>query len=94
MIRIGDFLGSPRAQVRQTPPPPPRPETLVRHEELFNETIDQEHVVFEPIPRVAQRPPVVLINRNQDPDHVVKQVRQDAMVGEQNLEAIVERIMV
>ncbi|XP_050920016.1 uncharacterized protein LOC127137611 [Lathyrus oleraceus] len=94
MTRIGDFLGAPRAQVRQTPPPPPRPETPVRHEELFDEMIDQEHQVVEPIPRVAQRPPVVLVNRNQDLDHVVRQVRQDAMVGEQNLEPIVGRIIV
>lgn len=94
MTRIRDFLGTSRAQVRQTPPPPPRSETPVRHEELFDETIDQEHQVVEPIPRVAQQPPIVLVNRNQDPDHVVRQVRQDAMVGEQNLEAIVERIMV
>lgn len=30
MTRIGDFFGAPRAQVRQNPTPPPRPETLDR----------------------------------------------------------------
>lgn len=45
MTRIGDFLGALRAQVRQTPPPVPRPETPVRHEEMEDETIDQEHQV-------------------------------------------------
>lgn len=94
ITRIGDFLGAPRVQVRQTPPPPPRPKTPVRHEELFDEMIDQEHQVVELIPRVAQRPPFMLVNRNQDPDYVVRHVRQDAMAGELNLEAIVEQIMV
>ena len=82
--------GTPRTPVRQTPPRPPRPETPVRQEEAFDEIIDQQPQVAEPIPRVAQRPPVVLVHRNQDPDHVVRHVRHDAMAGEQNLEAIVE----
>lgn len=94
MPRIWDFLGAPIAQVRQTPPPRPRLETPVQHEELFDETIDQEHQVVEPIPRVSQRPLVVLVNRNQDPDHVVRQVRKYAMAREQNLEPIIDRIMV
>lgn len=50
--------------------------------------------MVELIPRLAQRPPVVLVNRSQDPYHVVRQVQKDAMVGEQNLEAIIERIIV
>lgn len=33
-------------------------------------------------------PPVVLVNRNQDPDQVVPQVRHDSTIGKQNLEAI------
>lgn len=44
--------------------------------------IYQEHQVVELIPRVAQRPPVELVNRNQDPDHMVRKVRQEAMNGE------------
>ncbi|XP_050889372.1 uncharacterized protein LOC127094601 [Lathyrus oleraceus] len=36
---------------------------------------------------------MVLVNRNQDPDHVVRQIRQEDAAGEQNLEAIVERII-
>lgn len=50
---------------------------------------NQAHQVVEPVPKVAQRYPVVLVNRNQDHDHVVREVRQEAVVGEQNLEAIV-----
>lgn len=56
--------------------------------------IEPEYQEVKPIPRVARRPPVVLVNRNQDPDHVVRQVRQKAMVGERILYAIVERIIV
>ncbi|XP_050919326.1 uncharacterized protein LOC127136855 [Lathyrus oleraceus] len=56
--------------------------------------IDKEDQGVKPIPRVAQQPSVVLVNRNQDPDQMVRQVRQNAMAGEQNLDAIVERIMV
>lgn len=37
---------------------------------------------------------MVMVDRNQDPNQVVKQVRQEAAVGEQNLEAIVEQIIV
>lgn len=82
MTRIGDFLWAPRAQVCQTHPPPPRPETPVRHEEMADETIEQEYEEVEPISRVAQRPPVILVNRNQDLDHVVRQIRKEVMVGE------------
>ncbi|XP_050896339.1 uncharacterized protein LOC127103095 [Lathyrus oleraceus] len=94
MIRIGDFFGAPRAQVRHNPTPHPRPKTPFRQEEMTKDALEQEYQEFEHIPRVARRPPVVLVNRNQDPEQVVRQVRHDATVGEQNLEAIVERIIV
>ncbi|XP_050889681.1 uncharacterized protein LOC127094969 [Lathyrus oleraceus] len=94
MTRIGDSLGAPRAQVRQNPSPPPRSETPVRQEEMADETVEQEDQEVEQIPRVARRPPVVLVNRNQDPDHMVRQIRQETTTGEQNLEVIVERIIV
>ncbi|XP_050919575.1 uncharacterized protein LOC127137133 [Lathyrus oleraceus] len=58
MTRIKDFLGAPRAQVCQNPAPPPRPETLVRQEEMTDDTAEQEHREFEHIQRMAQRPPV------------------------------------
>ena len=94
MTRIGDFLGAPRAQVRQNLTPLPRIETPVWQQEMTDDTVEQEYQEFEHIPRVEWSPPVVLVNRNQDPDQVVRQVRHDAAMGEQNLEAIVERIIV
>lgn len=64
MTQIGDFLGAHRAQVRQNPPPPPRPETPARQEEMADETFKQEYQEVEQIPMVARRPPIVLVNRN------------------------------
>lgn len=40
ITRIGDFLGGPRAQVRQNPTPPPRPETMARQKEMTDDTVD------------------------------------------------------
>lgn len=42
---------------------------------MTDDTFEQEYQEFEQIPRVARRPPVVLVNRNQDPDHVVRQIQ-------------------
>ncbi|XP_050878858.1 uncharacterized protein LOC127082675 [Lathyrus oleraceus] len=61
---------------------------------MTDDTVEQEYQEFEQIPRVAQRPPVVMVNRNQDPDHVVRHIRHKSAVGKQNLEAIVEQIIV
>lgn len=61
---------------------------------MTNDTVEQEYQEFEQIPRVARRPPVVLVNINQDSDHVVRQIRQEAAAVEQNLEAIFEQIIV
>ncbi|XP_050919037.1 uncharacterized protein LOC127136533 [Lathyrus oleraceus] len=94
MTRIRDFLGGPRAPARRNPTPLPRPEISVRQEEMTDDTVEQEFQEFEQILRVARRSPMVIVNRNQDPDQVVRQIRHEAAVGEQNLEAIVERIIV
>lgn len=72
MTRIGYFLGSLKVQVCQTPPPPPQSKIPIRHEEMVDKMIEQEYQEVKPIPRVARMPPVVLVNRNQDPDHVVR----------------------
>ena len=61
---------------------------------MADKMVEQEYREVEKIPRVAWRPLVVLVNRNQDPDHVVGKIWQEATTGEQNLEAIVEQIIV
>ncbi|XP_050918815.1 uncharacterized protein LOC127136276 [Lathyrus oleraceus] len=94
MTRIGYFLGALKAWVRRNPTPPPQPETPVQQEEMTDDTVEQEYQEFEQVSRVARRPLVVLVNRNQDPDQVVSQVRHYAAMGEQNQEAIVKRIIV
>ena len=45
-----------------------------------------------PIPRERQ-PRVVMVNRNQDADEVIHQIRHDDMVEDNNLAAMVKRIM-
>ncbi|XP_050909728.1 uncharacterized protein LOC127123561 [Lathyrus oleraceus] len=67
---------------------------MVQQEEMTEDTVEQEYQEFGHIPRVVRSPPVVLVNRNQDPDQVIRQVRHDAAVREQNLEVILERIIV
>lgn len=88
------LFGSSKALGLQNPMPPPQPETLARQEEMTDDTVEQEYQEFEQIPRVARRPPVVMVNRNQDLDHVVRQIRHEAAIREQNLEVIVKRIIV
>lgn len=90
MTRIGDFLGAPRAQFRHNFPP----ENPVPQREVYDEINVQQAPVVEEQPRLAQRPHVVMVRRDQDPDNVIRQVRQQANAGEDNLENIFERIMV
>lgn len=90
MTRIGDFLGDPRAQFRHNFPP----ENPVPQREVYDEINVQQAPVVEEQPRLAQRPHIVMVRRDQDPDNVVRQVRQQENAGEDNLENIVERIMV
>lgn len=48
--------------------------------------------VEQPVPRERQ-PRVVMMNRNQDDDEVIRQVRRDDMATNNNLATMVERIM-
>lgn len=61
---------------------------------MYDEINVQQAPVVEEQPRLAQRPHVVMVRRDQDPDNVIRQVRQQANAGKDNLENIVERIMV
>lgn len=61
---------------------------------MTDDMVEQEYQGLEQIPRVSRRPPVGLVNRDQDPDHAVMQIRHEASAGEQNLEAIIEWIIV
>lgn len=51
-------------------------------------------IVKQGRPIEAEQPPVLVVNRDQDADQVVRQVRQENLLGENNLAAIVGRIMV
>lgn len=50
-------------------------------------------VVKQERPRKVNRRPILVVNQNQDVDQVVQGVRQENMLGENNLAAMVERIM-
>ena len=69
----------------------------MRCEEVFDETIGHEQEIpqsVEDILRFIKPPPVVVVDRNQDADRVVRRVRHEAAAGKQCLEAMVELIMV
>ena len=65
---------------------------------VVNQRVAVEQPVVEP-PRVvpqlprAQEPRVVMVNRNQNADEVVQHIRRDNIVADNNLAAMVERIM-
>lgn len=50
-------------------------------------------VVKQRRPREVERPPIFLVNRDQDTDQVVHQVREENLLGEDNIASIIERIM-
>lgn len=50
-------------------------------------------IVEQWLPREVERRLIRMVNRNQDVDQVVHQVRQGNMLGEDNLTTIVKRIM-
>lgn len=50
-------------------------------------------VVEQEIPREVERPPVMMVNRNQDAYQVVSQVQRGNLLGENNLATIFKRIM-
>lgn len=53
----------------------------------------EPHRVEPQIPREREALRVVMVNRNQNTNEVIHRVRQDGVVGENNLAAMVERIM-
>lgn len=60
----------------------------VNHGQLF-----VPQVVEQEMHREVKRQLIIMVNRNQDDDQVVHQVRQVNMLGENNLATIVEQIM-
>ena len=54
---------------------------------------EEPHRFQQAIPSEEPQRRMVMVNRNQDADEILQGCRQDDMVGNNNLEAIVERIM-
>ena len=106
MTRITDFFGVPqpprppqREWIREN-------QGVILDEDVTinqiprvaNQGVVGEQPIVEPprvnpqVPRVAE-PRVVMVNRNQNADEVVQQIRHDNIAADNNLAAMVERIM-
>lgn len=59
-----------------------------------DETVHQGQVVNnQPLRNLMVEPPIIVVNRNQEVDQVVEQIRHEDFVVENNLATIFERIM-
>jgi hypothetical protein len=93
MSRIADFFG--------TPPPPPRLNQPVRQTIMSAAPAAQINQRQTPVvhdepqyhEEVEQNPPVVLVNRNQNADEVIRNVQNDNFAGQNNLANLVETIL-
>lgn len=95
---MSEFLGIPQHQR-----PLPRDWVRENQEPTFEEDLtinqiqqNQGGVVVPPRiePHVPMEPRVLMVNRNQNVDDIIWQVRHDDVAANNNLAAIVERIMV
>lgn len=95
---MSEFLGIPQHQC-------PLPRDWVREnqeprleEDLTINQIPQNQggIVVPPRiePHIPREPRVLMVNRNQNADDIIRQVRYDNVTADNNLAAIVERIMV
>ncbi|KAI5388208.1 hypothetical protein KIW84_074051 [Lathyrus oleraceus] len=98
VARMSEFLGIPQHQH-----PLPRDWVRENQEPTFEEDLtinqipqNQGGIVVPPRiePHVPREPRVLMVNRNQNDDDVIRQVRHDDVAANNNLTNIVERIMV
>ena len=71
-------------QILQNRPPP----------EMVNQGVGVEPPRVEPQISREREPRIVMVNRNQNVDNVIRQIRHDEMATDNNLAVMVERIMV
>ncbi|XP_050897674.1 uncharacterized protein LOC127104533 [Lathyrus oleraceus] len=98
VARMSEFLGIPQHQR-----PLPRDWVRENQEPTLEEDLtinqvlqNQGGIVVPPRiePHVHREPRVLMVNRNQNVDDIIWQVRHDDVAADNNLAAIVERIMV
>src|ERR1044072_4908780 len=100
MGRIADFLGAPLPHNRAVPLV--QPNTRGSNQGVpINNLVQQPQMVQQPVQQVAQflvegnaglnNPPVVVVQRNEDPDQVVRRVQQQNFGGQNNIAQIVEK---
>lgn len=98
MNQISNFFGTPQAQVRPIIQPqvarPIRNDRKVLEENTVNQGHQfVPHIVEQERPREVVRFLVLMVNLDQDADQVVQKVRQENLVEENNLAAMLERII-
>lgn len=95
LTRLCNFLGAPQVPVRQAPLAVRMAAPVQQNMGAADdETVHQGQVVNnQPLRNPMVEPPRVLVNRNQEADQIVEQIRHEDLVVENNLATIVERIM-
>ncbi|KAK2444904.1 hypothetical protein QL285_015894 [Trifolium repens] len=100
MSRIADFFGAPPIQqqpIRQIPVQAPVQEIQMPNNPVnpINQGQQQTVAQVEPIVQnvVEQDPGIVLVNRNQNADEVVRNIQQNHIEGQNNLAQMVETIL-
>lgn len=95
LTRLCNFLGAPQVLVLQAPLAVRMAAPVQQNMGAADdETVHQGQVVNNQPPRNPMvEPPRIVVNRNQEADQVVEQIRHEDLVVENNLATIVERIM-
>ncbi|GAU34949.1 hypothetical protein TSUD_312800 [Trifolium subterraneum] len=100
MSRMADFFGAP--PIQQQPIRPIQVQALVQETQMPNnpgvpENLGQQRPVAQvepPVQNIVEpNPGVVLVNRNQNADEVVRNVQQNRFEGQNNLAHLVETIL-
>ena len=92
LTRLCNFLGAPPVPIRHATPVRLNPPGQVDMGTIEDETFHQGQVAG-PHRNVVVEPPRVLVNRQQEADQILDQIRHEDPVVENNLTTIVERIM-
>jgi len=96
MRRIANFFGAPRIQKRPMPQNQSQRPVQIPVERLNNgvPVAQMQQPVVKPQPQEEPERVLILVQRNQDADQVVRQVQQNNFDGKNNIANIVETFLV
>ena len=107
MGRIAEFFGTPTPPnytIPQIPSVVNQPNVRVQNQGIRINEPEQPQIAHQPVQQVTQplgegivgrnNPPVVMVQRHEDPDQVVRRVQQQNFGGQNNIAQIVENILV